>query len=49
MIHEVLTKSAVADLSAKAKFQLAQACQQVSTFFSEEHGAAVKSSEGEAD
>ena len=47
-VHEVLTKSRVADLSPKAKAQLAQACQRVNATFSEEYGRAVKASEGEA-
>ncbi len=47
-IHEVLTKNPVADLSPKAKAQLAQACQRVNATFSEEYGRAVKASEGEA-
>ena len=49
MVHEVLTKGAVANLSQKAKLQLANACQQVNTIFSEEYGTAVKESEGELD
>jgi hypothetical protein len=47
-IHEVLTKSPVADLSPKAKAQLAQASQRVNAIFSEEYGRSVKASEGEA-
>ena len=47
-IHEVLTKSPMADLSPKGKGQLAQACQRVNATFSEEYGRAVKVSEGEA-
>jgi hypothetical protein len=47
-IHEVLTKSTVADLSPKAKAQLAQASQRVNAIFSEEYGRSVKASEGEA-
>jgi hypothetical protein len=46
-IHDVLTKNPVADLSPKAKAQLARACQLVNATFSEEYGTAVKASEGE--
>jgi hypothetical protein len=46
-IHKVLTKSAVANLSPRAKAELAQACQQVNAIFSEEYGRAVRASEGE--
>jgi hypothetical protein len=48
-IHDVLTKGVIADLSARAKTQLAQSCQRVNTIFSEEYGMAVKASEGKAE
>jgi hypothetical protein len=48
-IHEVLSKSTIANLNPKAKAQLAQACQRVNTIFSEERGTAVKAAEGEVD
>ena len=47
LIHGVLTRNAIGGLSPKAKAQLSQACQQVNAIFSEEHGRAVKASEGE--
>ena len=46
-IHRVLTRGAVSDLNPKAKAELAQACQQVNTIFSEEYGRAVRASERE--
>ena len=36
LIHRVLNKSALADLSPRAKSELGQACQQVNAIFSEE-------------
>lgn len=47
LIHKVLTKGTLADLSPKAKSELGQACQQVNAIFSEEYGRAVKASEEE--
>jgi hypothetical protein len=47
LIHRVLTKGTLADLSPKAKSELGQACQQVNAIFSEEYGRAVKASEYE--
>jgi hypothetical protein len=47
LIHKVLTRGTIADLSPKAKAELAQACQQVNAIFSEEYGRAVRTSEGE--
>lgn len=48
VIHKVLTTNPIADLSPRAKAQLAEACQRVNGIFSEEYGRAVKVSEGEA-
>ncbi len=47
LIHKVLTKTTVPDLSPKAKAELGQACQLVSAIFSEEYGRAVRKSEDE--
>jgi uncharacterized protein YcsI (UPF0317 family) len=46
-VHEVLTKNAVVPMSPKDKARLVQACQRVSSIFSEEHGAATKAADGE--
>jgi hypothetical protein len=41
-IHDVLTKSTLADLGPRAKATLAQTCQRVNAIFSEEYGAATR-------
>ena len=47
LVHDVLAKGSIADLTPRARVQLVHACQQVNTIFSEEYGTTVKASEGD--
>lgn len=47
-IHDVLTRSAIAELEPAKKARLAQSCQRVNLIFSEECGAAMKATDREA-
>ena len=46
-IHDVLAKSAIAELEPKARARLAQACQRVNSTLSQEYGTAAKLTDAE--
>jgi len=46
-IHDAIAKRTVAEMSPNQKFQLARACQQVNSIFSEEHGNSIRATDKE--
>jgi hypothetical protein len=46
-IHDAIAKRAVGEMNPSQKSQLARACQQVSSIFSEEHGNSIRATDKE--
>jgi hypothetical protein len=46
-IHDAIAKRAVGEMNPNQKSQLARACQQVSSIFSEEHGNSIRATDKE--
>jgi hypothetical protein len=46
-IHDAIAKRAVAEMNPNQRSQLARACQQVSSIFSEEHGNSIRATDKE--